>query len=87
MTKAGRKEGGTSLSQGLSPAAPIFPWEMGAVWLYSGRGGSMVLHTYHSSSRELRLEDIHFKAGLGYILRPHFKDRGSCDCLVFGGQM
>lgn len=25
MTKAGRKEGGTSLSQGLSPAAPIFP--------------------------------------------------------------
>lgn len=35
----------------------------------------MVLHAYHSSSRELRLEDIHFKAGLGYILRPHFKDR------------
>lgn len=45
----------------------------------------MALHAYQSSSRELRPEDVHFKARLGYILRPHFKDRGSCSCLVFGG--
>lgn len=49
--------------------------------------GELVLHAYNPSSWEPGPEDIQFKARLGYRLRPHFKDRGSCDCLVFGEQV
>lgn len=31
MTRAGQKEGGTSLFQGLSPTAPIFPLGNGSL--------------------------------------------------------